>query len=105
MLKVQGGVMGVESRLSLPDLEHLAAYLAQVAAAWRASLVPDYYTILGVARTATAAEIQQAWRALCKQHHPDTTDSDGARLTLVNAAYEVLSDPTTRQQYDANKED
>lgn len=62
----------------------------------------NYYETLKVSPLATQAEIKQAYRRLAKQFHPDTqketTKSD--RIVEINAAYEVLGDPTRRQSYD-----
>ncbi|MFF1418153.1 DnaJ C-terminal domain-containing protein [Streptomyces sp. NPDC058280] len=62
----------------------------------------DYYEILGVPRTADAAEIQQAFRTLARQHHPDVNRDPAAedRFKEINEAYSVLSDPDTRARYD-----
>jgi hypothetical protein len=65
-----------------------------------------YYAVLGVAPTATPAEIEAAWRALMKRHHPDTayTRADRAMKTKaaarINAAHTVLRDPAKRATYD-----
>ena len=64
----------------------------------------DYYQILGVSRTASAAEIQKAFRKLAREHHPDRNPGDAAaekRFKDVNEANAVLSDPEKRKQYDA----
>src|SRR5262249_20131140 len=63
----------------------------------------DFYEILGVPRTATQDEIQQAYRKLARQHHPDVNKDPGAedRFKEVSEAYDVLSDPQTRRRYDA----
>jgi len=61
--------------------------------------VTDYYSILGVPRTATDEEIKQAYRRLASQHHPDK-GGDTARFQEIQQAYAVLSDPAQRQQYD-----
>lgn len=63
----------------------------------------DYYTSLGVSRTATAEEIQRAYRALARQYHPDVNKDPGAeaRFKEVSEAYEVLKDPKKRERYDA----
>jgi curved DNA-binding protein len=62
----------------------------------------DYYATLGVARNATPAEIQKAYRKLAKKHHPDINKEKGSedQFKKVNEAYEVLKDPETRKKYD-----
>lgn len=63
----------------------------------------DYYETLGVAKTATAAEIKSAFRKLARKHHPDVAkDKKTAeeKFKQINEAYEVLSDPEKRQKYD-----
>ena len=59
----------------------------------------DYYTILGVNKTATADDIKRSYRKLASQHHPDK-GGDTARFQEIQAAYAVLSDPKKRQEYD-----
>jgi curved DNA-binding protein len=63
----------------------------------------DYYETLGVARTATADEIKQAFRKLARIHHPDVAKNKvtgEAKFKEINEAYEVLGDPEKRKQYD-----
>ncbi len=63
----------------------------------------DYYATLGVAKTATAKEIKQAFRRLARKHHPDVNPGDrGAegKFKELNEAYEVLSNADTRRKYD-----
>jgi len=62
----------------------------------------DYYATLGVAKTATAKEIKQAFRKLARKHHPDVNPGDkGAegRFKELNEAYEVPGAPSKRKKY------
>ncbi|MFJ8622193.1 DnaJ C-terminal domain-containing protein [Kitasatospora sp. NPDC093550] len=65
-------------------------------------MADDYYEVLGVPRTADAAEIQQAFRTLARRYHPDVNRDPAAeeRFKQINEAYSVLSDPDTRSRYD-----
>jgi DnaJ-class molecular chaperone len=63
----------------------------------------DYYSTLGVAKTATEKEIKQAYRKLARKHHPDVNPGDKAaeaRFKDLTEAYEVLGDPAKRKKYD-----
>ena len=63
----------------------------------------DYYTTLGVAKTASEKEIKQAYRKLARKHHPDVNPGDKsaeAKFKEINEAYEVLGDPDKRRKYD-----
>jgi DnaJ-class molecular chaperone len=63
----------------------------------------DYYSILGVSKTATDKEIKQAFRKLARKYHPDVNPGDKgaeAKFKEVNEANEVLSDPEKRKKYD-----
>lgn len=58
------------------------------------------YDVLGVKPDATADQIKAAYRAKCKQHHPDR-GGDAATMAAVNQANDCLSDPDRRARYDA----
>jgi len=60
----------------------------------------DYYTILGVPRTASADEVKKAYRKLAHEYHPDKKNGNEAKFKEVNEAYQVLSDPQKRSNYD-----
>lgn len=62
----------------------------------------DYYEVLSVERTAGADDIRRAYRKLAMEHHPDRNQEPNAadRFKEVKEAYEVLSDPEKRAQYD-----
>lgn len=59
----------------------------------------NHYETLGVSKTATQDEIKRAFRKLASQHHPDK-GGDTQKFQEVQAAYDVLSDPAKRQEYD-----
>lgn len=62
----------------------------------------NHYDTLNIARTASQAEIKQAYRRLVKRFHPDSNREivNHEQIRQVNAAYEVLGDPDRRQRYD-----
>jgi len=65
----------------------------------------DYYETLGVAKTASEAEIKKAFRKLARQYHPDVVKerekkAAEAKFKEINEAYEVLGDPEKRKKYD-----
>lgn len=62
----------------------------------------DHYVVLSIARDAPPEVVRAAWRALCKTHHPDRNPGHAAtgRVAEINCAYEILSNPATRAEYD-----
>lgn len=63
----------------------------------------EYYRSLGVQPGATAEELKKAYRGLAKKYHPDLHPGDKeaeARFKEINEAYETLSDPQKRKEYD-----
>ena len=67
------------------------------------STLPDHYATLGLDRGCTDAQIRAAYRLLAKQHHPDLNGGSReavAHTQALNAAYEILSDPARRRDYD-----
>ena len=63
----------------------------------------NHYAVLGLDRNCTPLQIRDAYRLLAKRHHPDLNGNSAearARTQTLNAAYEILSDPTRRRAYD-----
>jgi curved DNA-binding protein len=63
----------------------------------------DYYSTLGVSKTATGKDLKQAYRKLARKYHPDVNPNDKtseSKFKEVNEAYEVLGDPEKRKKYD-----
>jgi hypothetical protein len=62
-----------------------------------------YYETLGLDRSASLSEINKAYRSLAKTYHPDVSSHPRARENFqkIQQAYEALSDPETRHEYDA----
>ncbi|KAH8882909.1 DnaJ-domain-containing protein [Thozetella sp. PMI_491] len=68
----------------------------------------DYYAILGLARTATQAEIRGAYKRLAKLKHPDKNPQDSqatASFQLLHEAYTTLSDRDGRKVYDLDRDE
>lgn len=62
----------------------------------------DYYDILGVSKNADQEQIKKAYRKLAHKYHPDKSaeHADGIKFRQINEAYQILSDPIKRGQYD-----
>ncbi len=60
----------------------------------------DYYAALGVPKDAKAADIKKAYRTLAAEHHPDRNPGGEERFKEVSEAYDILSDPVKRKEYD-----
>ena len=60
------------------------------------------YSVLGLPRSASITDIKKAYRRLSKQFHPDKTSDPAApaRFSAISDAYELLSDPARREQFD-----
>eukprot|EP00271_Cylindrocystis_brebissonii_P017649 TRINITY_DN4658_c2_g2_i3.p1 TRINITY_DN4658_c2_g2~~TRINITY_DN4658_c2_g2_i3.p1 ORF type:complete len:357 (-),score=50.70 TRINITY_DN4658_c2_g2_i3:172-1242(-) len=88
----------VQSNRKLP---HVTAKTAQMADAVTAE-DEDYYDVLGVPKSATAAEVKKAFRKLAMQYHPDVSTEENAneKFVRLSAVYEVLVDSEQRALYD-----
>lgn len=65
--------------------------------------VKDFYTLLGVNRSASAEELKKAYRKLAMQYHPDKNPGDKKaeeKFKEISEAYDTLSDPKKREMYD-----
>ncbi len=66
-------------------------------------MASNFYEVLGISKTASEDEIKSAFRKLARQYHPDLHPGDEAaanKFKEVNEAYETLSDPQKRAEYD-----
>jgi len=66
-------------------------------------MAKDYYSVLGLGKTATEKEIKSSFRKLARQYHPDVNPGNKSaeeKFKEINQAYEVLSDPDKRRKYD-----
>src|SRR6202000_3001186 len=67
----------------------------------------DPYTVLGLAKTASAAEIKSAFRKLAKKYHPDQSKEPKAkeRFAEIGQAYEIVGDEKKRASFDRGEID
>ncbi len=74
--------------------------------------LPDYYSVLGVSKNATAAQVKAAYYQKMKEYHPDLHQSSEyswikaeaeSKSKLVQQAYDILKDETTRKRYDSER--
>src|SRR3954447_8063864 len=64
----------------------------------------DLCEVLGVAPSATTAELRRAYRRLALEHHPDRAGPASApRFAQIAEAYRMLADPTARTAYEAHR--
>lgn len=90
-----------------PGAQQINQLLQDAQIELKRSKTKDYYKVLGLDRDADAVQIKGAYRKLVKLHHPDkahklgiTKEDAERKMTQVNEAYEVLSDPELKQRYD-----
>src|SRR3954447_1794476 len=74
--------------------------MSEIRADWATK---DFYQVLGVAKSATAADIKKAYRKLARENHPDSNPGDDRKhetFKAVAEAYDVLGDVDKRKAYD-----
>jgi curved DNA-binding protein CbpA len=96
--------MGVQHMRPVFRAVSLCGFFILLSSAAFAFVTRDYYEVIGVPRTATALEIKKAFRELAWKYHPDANKLPLAeaeeKFKELNEAYEVLSDPSKRRDYD-----
>ncbi len=63
----------------------------------------DFYAVLGVSKTISAADLKKAYRKLARQYHPDSNPGNAkaeSKFKEISEAHSVLSDPELRKEYD-----
>jgi molecular chaperone DnaJ len=64
-------------------------------------MAKDYYTILGIERSASKDEIKKAFRKLAHKYHPDKSGGSEEKFKEINEAYTILSDDKKKAEYDS----
>ena len=96
------------ARALLPTLSHGWGNPPAHEEARRARTMRDPYQVLGVSKSASAADIKSAYRKLAKKLHPDANKSDpkaASRFSELNAAYEIVGDDDKRKAFDRGEID
>ncbi len=90
-----------EASLPVPSGNHRGIFI-MAGRPFARSMARDLYDVLGVRPTATEEGIKRAYRRLVKRYHPDVNKGRGAKEVFleVKDAYEVLSNPLLRREYD-----
>ena len=90
-----------------PDAQEVGSLIQKAQVLLKRSKTKDYYKVLGVDNQADDRTIKRAYRNLVKTSHPDKAASQGIpkeeaekKMAAINEAYEVLSDPEKRAQFD-----
>jgi len=95
---------GSNARIISASTYNIQKRLFSASALEPGDLDKDYYAILGVPDTATTEEIKAKFRKLAFELHPDRTQNNpkaAEKFKIVSHAYQLLTDPNTRQEYDA----
>lgn len=93
-----------KAALEISDDRNVRVELQSAELEFRKSQRKDYYKILGIEKTASAAEIRKAYRKMALLHHPDKNTENlqaEEQFKKVSEAYEVLSDEQRRARYDS----
>ncbi|KAL2072274.1 hypothetical protein VTL71DRAFT_11617 [Oculimacula yallundae] len=90
-----------------PGAQQINQLLQQAQIEFKRSKTKDYYKVLGVNRDSDELQIKSAYRKLVKIHHPDKAHKAGItkedaekKMSSINEAYEILSDPELKRRYD-----